>query len=153
ILPPELENLRAVLQKRITEDVELSGVNVLARRHELVLRLPDTIVFRSGDAEVRPNAVKALRAIASEIAKRPVTIRVEGHTDNRPIKTVHFRSNWELSTARATSVIAELARSENDIAPERLSAAGYGEFHPVADNANADGRAQNRRVDLVLAVA
>jgi chemotaxis protein MotB len=77
-------------------------------------------------------------------------VRVEGHTDTRPISTVRFRSNWDLSTARATAVIAKLA-AEGMQSP-RLSAAGYGEFRPVADNATEEGRKLNRRVDLVVSV-
>ena len=78
-------------------------------------------------------------------------VRVEGHTDNRPISNSRFRSNWELSTARAMVVLRKLA--SEGVPAERLSAAGYGEFRPVASNAAEDGRKQNRRVDLVVAVS
>ena len=76
-------------------------------------------------------------------------MRVEGHTDNLPINTPRFPSNWELSTARATSVIRYLIEEEN-LDPERLSAAGYGEYRPIDANDTPEGRARNRRVDLVI---
>jgi chemotaxis protein MotB len=76
-------------------------------------------------------------------------LRVEGHTDNVPIHTAQFASNWELSTARSTA-IARLLLERGPINPVNLSAAGYAEFHPVASNATEDGRTQNRRVDIIL---
>jgi len=87
--------------------------------------------------------------VASTVAGIDNVIRVEGHTDDSPIHTDRFRSNWDLSTARATRVVALLVE-RGGIAPERLSAAGYAEFHPRAGNQSADERAQNRRVDLVI---
>jgi chemotaxis protein MotB len=123
-------------------------IKVVQRRNELVLRLDDNILFDSGDDRVRETAQKALRAVAALVKDRPVELRVEGHTDNVPVRNGRFRSNWELSTARATAVIAELAQT--GFAPERLSAAGYGEFHPVGPNDSPENRAHNRRVDLVI---
>ena len=76
-------------------------------------------------------------------------IRVEGHTDDDPISTPQFPSNWELSTARGTAVVAALLESEK-LSAERISAAGYAEYHPIAPNDTTEGRAQNRRVDLVV---
>src|SRR5262249_10933590 len=73
----------------------------------------------------------------------------EGHTDNVPIHTAHMVSNWELSTARATELV-RLLILRNGFAPDRLSAAGYAQYHPIADNTTAQGRAQNRRVDIVI---
>jgi chemotaxis protein MotB len=76
-------------------------------------------------------------------------LRIEGHTDNVPIHTAQFASNWELSTARSTA-IARLLLERGPINPANLSAAGYAEFHPVASNTTEDGRTQNRRVDIIL---
>ncbi|MCU0684281.1 MAG: OmpA family protein, partial [Polyangiaceae bacterium] len=126
----------------------LARAKVMRRRNELVLRLDDNIVFDSGDDRVREQAAKALRAVANLVKNRKVELRVEGHTDNIPVRNGRFRSNWELSTARATAVIAELAQA--GLAPERLSAAGYGEFHPVGPNDSPEARSKNRRVDLVI---
>jgi chemotaxis protein MotB len=90
--------------------------------------------------------------IGSVIASVGSNLRIEGHTDNVPIHTVQFLSNWELSTARATEIIRIFITREN-IGPERLSAAGYAEYHPVADNSTEDGRRLNRRVDIVIITA
>jgi chemotaxis protein MotB len=87
--------------------------------------------------------------IGNILAALSSSLRVEGHTDDVPIHTSQFHSNWELSTARATEVIRILMTREA-VGPERLSAAGYAEYHPIADNANEEGRRLNRRVDIVI---
>ena len=88
-----------------------------------------------------------LSSLATTLPAGP--LRIEGHTDNVPIHTAQFATNWELSTARATA-IARLLLERGPIDPANLSAAGYAEFHPVASNATEEGRAQNRRVDIIL---
>jgi chemotaxis protein MotB len=148
-LPAELAEIEKNLRSLASQDDSLKGLQVLERRNELVLRLADNIFFESGDDSLKAPALLILHMLAPELAKRRVDIRVEGHTDDRPIRNARFRSNWDLSTGRATAVLAKLA-SEN-VDPPRLSAAGYGEFRPIATNATEDGRKQNRRVDLVLA--
>src|SRR5207302_1155696 len=105
-----------------------SGVKIIRRKNEIVLRLADGVLFGSGDDALKEPALRVLRVIADELRERHLDIRVEGHTDNVPIHTVRFRSNWDLSTARATAVVVELAGTGR-IPPARLSAAGYGEFH------------------------
>ena len=87
--------------------------------------------------------------VAASVRPTPNGIRIEGHTDDVPIRTAKFASNWELSTARASAVVAYLAGS-GGLAPERLSAAGYGEYHPRVPNDNAENRAKNRRIDIVI---
>ncbi len=146
-LPIELQELKSALQQKSAKD-KFAGVEVLSTRNELVLRLSDNVVFDSGNDEVKGPALEILKRIAGELNARKVTVRVEGHTDDKPIKTVRFRSNWDLSTARATAVV--VAFSKDGIGPERLSAAGYAEFHPLASNETAEGRAQNRRVDIIV---
>jgi chemotaxis protein MotB len=148
-LPPELAELEKSLKSLAEQNDSLKGLQVLERRHELVLRLADNIFFESGDDSLKAPATVMLHALGPELAKRSVDVRIEGHTDDRPIHTARFRSNWDLSTARATAVLAKLAAES--IEPSRLSAAGYGEFRPVASNATEEGRKQNRRVDLVVA--
>lgn len=111
------------------------------------LSLDSAGFFPSGSAEVRPSALPLLATIAGSLP--PGALRVEGHTDNQPIHTAQYRSNWELSTARA-SAIAEVLLRDSRITPANLAIAGYAEFHPVADNATEAGRAANRRVDIVL---
>jgi len=126
-------------------------VKIIRRGSELVLRLDATALFDSGNDKVKPNALEALRTIADQVREHDVQIRVEGHTDDMPIKTLRFRSNWDLSTARATSVVAVLAAS-GKIPPGRIAAIGYAEFQPLAPNDSNDSRAKNRRVDFVLSV-
>ena len=148
-LPKELEGLKTALGERALKGEDLAGLKVLRRRNELVLRLSEGVVFGSGDDKLKDQANKVLLAIAEEVKTRGVNLRVEGHTDNVPIRSARYPSNWELSTARATAVINMLAAQAN-LPPGRLAAAGYGEFHPVASNETEEGRQQNRRVDLVV---
>lgn len=149
--PGELQSLKDALEKYSKESEALKNLQIIKRRNELVLRIPVGVVFDSGDDNVKPSALAAILAITAELRKRPVEIRVEGHSDNRPIHTGRFRSNWDLSACRAAAVVMEIAKVTG-MGPERLSAAGYGEFHPIASNGTAEGRAQNRRVDLVVRV-
>ena len=113
----------------------------------LTVSLKESGFFDSGAADVRPTALPVLERIAAALPASP--LRVEGHTDNVPINTTQFASNWELSSSRASS-IARLLLHYPNIHPEELSVAGYAEFHPVASNATAEGRARNRRVDIVI---
>jgi chemotaxis protein MotB len=150
-LPADLEGLQQTLSAKSGEgDEPPSGIQVIARRNELVLRLSDGLLFDSGNDALREPAVKVLQRIVAELKKRTVDVRVEGHTDNRPIRTARFRSNWDLSTSRATAVVALLAGE--GLPAARLSAAGYGEFHPIGENATEEGRRKNRRVDLIVSV-
>ncbi len=149
-LPGELKKVKAALSDLAQKTDSLQGLQMLQRRNELVLRLADNVFFESGDDTLKGPALTMIRALAPELTRRNVDVRVEGHTDNRPISTLRFRSNWDLSTARATAVIVKLAGEGMEA--RRLAAAGYGEFRPVADNATDDGRKQNRRVDLVVSV-
>ena len=148
-LPDELINLKEVLTTPEVRE-EIDNVQILSRRNELVLRLSDGFLFESGTDDLEERARRVIARLAAELREKPLDIRIEGHTDDRPIRTDRFRSNWDLSTARATAVVARLAAE--GIAPERLSAAGYGEFHPVAPNTTDEGRKQNRRVDLVVSM-
>ncbi|MSP25678.1 MAG: flagellar motor protein MotD [Myxococcales bacterium] len=129
---------------------ELSlGLKVLRRRHELVLRLDQDVLFESGADGLSEKAAPLLEVIGKELKGRSVSIRVEGHTDSRPISTAQYRSNWHLSTARATAVIVYFLE-KSGIDPALVSAAGHGEFQPVASNETPEGRAKNRRVDIVI---
>ena len=118
-------------------------------RDGLVISLREAGFFASGSATPKPQTLDTLRQIAASLSHTPYDLRIEGHTDNVPIHNAEFDSNWELSTARATS-IARILLDLKAIPADRLSAAGYAEFHPVATNDTAEGRAENRRVDLVV---
>jgi chemotaxis protein MotB len=113
----------------------------------LTISLKAAGFFDSGSAEVRPEALAVLDRIAAALPSS--ALRVEGHTDNVPIATAQYASNWELSSARASTIARLLLRHAN-VRAEKLSVAGYAEFHPMADNATAEGRSKNRRVDVVV---
>jgi len=115
----------------------------------LVISLGEGGFFPSGSDQITPEGRKLLDAIATSLAGTSSHVRVEGHTDNVPISTGRFPSNWELSTARATAVVAYLVQRFGFI-PESLSAGGYSEFRPVATNETEEGRARNRRIDIVV---
>jgi hypothetical protein len=105
--------------------------------------------FESGSAEMKSASQAAVDRIAGILRQRDYRLQIEGHTDNSPIHNLQFPSNWELSTARATEIVRLLIVREG-FAPDRLSAAGYAEYHPVATNRTAEGRGMNRRVDIVV---
>lgn len=113
----------------------------------LVISLREAGFFESGAAGIRTSALPVLNRIAEALPQSPM--RVEGHTDNLPIHTAQFASNWELSSSRASS-IARLLLGHSNVHADQMSVAGYAEFHPVASNSTLEGRARNRRVDIVL---
>lgn len=114
-----------------------------------IVSLAEAGSFAPGDAQLSPAAIRAIGDLAALLQSQPHQIRVEGHTDDRPIRNQRFASNWELSTARATRVVQWLVE-DGRIAPERLSAAGYAEYRPRVANTEPEGRARNRRVDIVV---
>jgi chemotaxis protein MotB len=150
-LGKELKALADSLEAQAKIKKELTGLKILRRGNELILRLDASVLFETAIDEVTPEAQKVLLAIAEELKGRPVKIRVEGHTDDRPIQKGRFRNNWDLSTSRATNVVIALAAT-GDIAPERLAAVGYAQYQPLGDNTTHEGRLLNRRVDFVLTV-
>lgn len=123
---------------------------VAVKKHDywVELEMNSDLLFLSGAAELSKKAIPVVKKIAEVINPLPNMINIEGHTDNVPIENLIFRSNWDLSSARATSVVHEFIKA--GINPLRLAAIGYGEFHPIGDNKSEDGRFKNRRVVLVL---
>jgi len=124
-------------------------IKFILEKRGLVIRVSDHIFFNSGEAFIRPDMEPVLNVLAQTLEKIPNHIRIEGHTDNVPINTAGFPSNWELSTARATMIVRYLL-DHFRFDPDRLSATGYAEFRPVDTNSTPDGRLQNRRVDFVI---
>jgi chemotaxis protein MotB len=124
-------------------------VKVRQDHRGVTVSLSEAGFFDSGSALVRPDSIPTLQAISEMLQSTALPILVEGHTDNTPIHTAQYPSNWELSTSRATSIVSYLIETMK-YEPTRLSAAGYGEYRPVADNGTIEGRAQNRRVDIVV---
>ncbi len=145
----DLENLGRELQQTLSNEVAKHTVSIEMGRDGLVISLREAGFFASGSAAPKPETLHTLQTIAAALSRTRYDLRVEGHTDNIPIHNPQFDSNWELSTARATN-IARLLLGMNAIRADRLSAAGYAEYHPVAPNDSPDGRAKNRRVDLVV---
>jgi chemotaxis protein MotB len=145
----DLDHIRRELQQTLSSQVATHTVSIQMGRDGLVISLREAGFFASGSATPKPQTLNTLRQIATSLSHTPYDLRIEGHTDNIPIHNAEFDSNWELSTARATT-IARLLLYLKAMPPDRLSAAGYAEFHPVANNDTPEGRAQNRRVDLVV---
>jgi chemotaxis protein MotB len=148
----DLDTLQEQLRDALHNEIALREVALHRVDEGLIVSLREFGFFNSGSATIKPESLSALDRIASILAIRTYRLRIEGHTDNIPIHTPQMASNWELSTARATELVRVLIDRYN-FAPERLSAAGYAEFHPVASNLTQQGRAQNRRVDIVILAA
>jgi chemotaxis protein MotB len=148
-LEATLSDVRSRLGETLRPAVADGRVSLAIDRRGLVISIKESGTFRTGSADVSD----AMRALIGEVgdALRGIDnlVRVEGHTDDIPIHTPRFASNWDLSTARATAVVAFMVQ-EFGIAPDRLSAAGYAEFHPQVPNADEASRARNRRVDIVI---
>ncbi len=145
----DLDRIRRDLAATLSKQVAEHTVSLEMGRDGLVISLREAGFFDSGSAAPKPEALPTLRLIAAKLGASPYDLRIEGHTDNVPIHNAEFDSNWELSSARATR-IARLFLEMKAIPPDHLSAAGYAEYHPVASNSTAAGRAENRRVDLVV---
>jgi two-component system copper resistance phosphate regulon response regulator CusR len=144
-----LTTLQAELQQALRREIATHAVALHRESEGLVISLREFGFFDSGSASLRPSALPALDRIASILAMRTCRLRIEGHTDNVPIHTSQMASNWELSTARSTELV-RLLIVRYRFSPDRLSAAGYAEYHPIASNDSPQGRAQNRRVDVVI---
>ncbi len=125
------------------------GIDVRRDRRGIVISVADKFFFDSGSAELKSSSREVLDKIAEALKQSPNIIRIEGHTDNIPISNNRFSSNWELSAARAINVAKYFIRRHN-IQPERLTTIGYSEYRPVASNDTPEGRAKNRRVDIVV---
>ena len=115
----------------------------------LIMRLSEHALFDQGSADISAEALPLLDKIGAIISKTAYLIRIEGHTDNLPIHTELFPSNWELSTARAVNVLRYFIKNHN-IDPQRLAAEGFGEFHPLVANDSPEDRAKNRRVEIIF---
>ncbi len=144
-----LENTDQKVRKALIENEVLSQRTKFRQtKYGLVVSLSEAGFFAPGDAAISQDAAAVIAIVADQLRSATTQVRIEGHTDSTPIATAKFPSNWELSTARAASVLARMI--EMGISPDRLSAAGYAGFQPVQDNSTPEGRAQNRRVDIVI---
>ncbi len=128
--------------------IEQGKVRVIETSRGVTIEINDSILFSPGQAPLQPPLIKAMSAIAEVLAPTEFPITIEGHTDNVPINTPQFPSNWELSAVRATTVLRLFA--DSGVAAERLTAIGYADTRPVEPNVLADGRARNRRVTILI---
>lgn len=142
------QQVQQLIQQQVSQGkIHSDAITVRSTPEGVVVSLHEAGFFDSASAQVRPSALDALSSVIAQLPAGGV--RVEGHTDDQPIHSALYASNWELSSARA-SAIARLLLEHSHTDPATLAVAGYAEFHPVASNATPEGRAQNRRVDIVL---
>jgi chemotaxis protein MotB len=154
---PDLVARKEEIAKRLYEQISeaISGTevertfSVTPDERGITIRVLDRTFFDEGKADLKERAKKILDSVAPTLLGLKNHIRIEGHTDNVPINTSEFRSNWELSVRRATEVIRYLIE-RHKLPPERLSASGYSEFRPIAPNDTPEGRALNRRIEIII---
>jgi chemotaxis protein MotB len=144
-----VEDLRKAINALPPPMQARAQVDVGTTMDGVVISLAGNVLFDSGKADLRPEGLKLLDTLTNRLRVMPNDLRIEGHTDDTPINTPLYPTNWELSSARATSV-ARYFSERGGIPPARLTAAGYGEFRPATPNTTREGRARNRRVDIVI---
>jgi chemotaxis protein MotB len=145
-----VDDTRKQLQSEIAGKISnIEGISVKGDPRGVVITLTNDIAFISGSADMKESMNRGLADLANILKSTPGRIVIEGHTDNLPFSGSKYKSNWELASARAASVLHTFIREGLD--PNRFIIAGYGEYRPVASNASQEGRAQNRRVEIVFA--
>lgn len=146
-----LERAKAELEERLKKEIAAEEVSIKMADRGLVITFVAEVLFDSGKADLRQSSFEKLDKIADVLKTtvKDLAVGIEGHTDDVPIKVSGWKSNWELSAARALSVLHYLTGTPG-ISPNRLSATGYGEFRPLAENSTTAGRQKNRRVEIVI---
>ena len=144
-----IEEVKERLETLLGDEIDAGEVRLSVDYRGLTVTLAESGFFPRGSAAIESEAISVVRAISGKLLEIPYSVRVEGHTDNIPIRTAKFPSNWELSTSRATNVLQFLI-ADGGLPPSRLSAVGYGKYRPVAVNSTREGRGLNRRVDIVV---
>jgi chemotaxis protein MotB len=145
----DFRQIKSAVEAYLVKQGAQSKVTLEITRRGLIVSLKEAGFFNSGQANIKPEAYELINTIAEVMTQYNNPLRLEGHTDNVPISTAQFPSNWELSTARATNGLKYLLKNF-DVDANKISATGYAEFRPIADNATLEGRSKNRRVDLVM---
>lgn len=147
----DLARAKSDLEKQLSGELASGNLTLSMQERGLVVTVLDRVLFASGKADLMEGSKVTLDKVAEILngKVRQHMVYVEGHTDNVPIRLSGWRSNWELSTARATEVIHYFV-DQNSVNPHRIAATGYGEFHPVASNDTDSGRLKNRRVEIVI---
>ncbi|APZ43028.1 flagellar motor protein MotD [Acidihalobacter ferrooxydans] len=143
-----MEKMGALIVRKLSGLIQKGLVSVRIHPDWVDIMINADVLFPNASAALAPHARNVLEQVAHSLNALPIQVQVEGFTDNKPIHTREFSSNWSLSAARAVSVVELLVK--NGMSPKRLAAVGYGQYHPVASNATPKGRAQNRRVELVV---
>ncbi|MAT95218.1 MAG: flagellar motor protein MotD [Halioglobus sp.] len=147
----EVNAISETVEERMQPSIDDELINVERNKFWLEVEIKSSLLFESGHSALIPSAVPLLLDLADILAELPNRIHVEGFTDNQPIRTPLFPSNWELSAARAAAVVRLFERHGVD--PSRMASIGYGEYQPVGDNDTEEARARNRRVVLVVLAA
>lgn len=142
----EFNNIKALIQKKVKYK---DGISITQEPRGLVIQLKNNLLFDSGSDIIKGKARITLDELAGVLKNIPNSLRIEGHTDDAPINTSKFPSNWELSTARAVNIIKYLVNKHN-FNPSRLSAVGYGQFNQIKASSDASIKSMNRRVDIVI---
>ncbi|MBM3245511.1 MAG: hypothetical protein FJZ15_06960 [Candidatus Omnitrophica bacterium] len=147
----ELTQTKRLLEERLAQEIKDKQLSLRMSEKGLVITFVADVLFDSGKAKIRTEAYDSLNKVAQVLQENvpQLNIGIEGHTDNIPIKSSGWKSNWELSSARALSVLHYLVDNKG-ISPERVSAIGYGEYTPVSSNDTREGRQLNRRVEIVI---
>ena len=144
----EMKQIAETVSKSVQPLIDKGLIKVTQNKLWVEIEMNSKILFSSADSELEEEALPALKALAGVLKKLPNSIDVEGHTDNLPINNELFPSNWELSAARAASVVHLF--TDYGVNPRRLSSIGYAEFRPIANNSTEEGRVRNRRVKVVI---
>jgi chemotaxis protein MotB len=144
--------LNARLKNALGQQIQRQEVSLRMTPEGFVISLHELGFFNSGDAKLLPGAAETIKRIAAVLTQYGLDMRVEGHSDNVPIHNATFNSNWDLSTARAMAV-ATMLLNDAGVDPQRISIAGYAQYHPAATNDTPEGRRANRRVDIVVVSA
>jgi chemotaxis protein MotB len=145
----DFKQIKSSIEAYLIKEGKTDKVNIDITRRGLVISLKEAGFFDSGSATVKQQSIGVLAMITEPLSNYANEFRVEGHTDNIPIRTSQFLSNWELSSARANNIMHLLTESYG-LEPERISTVGNGEYRPVDTNNTPEGRAKNRRVDIVI---
>ena len=142
----QAENVDKLISNELSN---VKSVKLLKTDKGLVIRINDRVLFDQGSAQIKSDAEGTINQIVKVLTKIDNPVIIEGHTDSIPIKNLKYPSNWELSTARATNIISYIIKT-GEVSPKRLSAVGYGEYMPIANNTTISGRMLNRRVDIIV---
>jgi chemotaxis protein MotB len=147
----ELAKAKRLLERKLSSEIADKQVKLQMKERGLVVTVLGDVLFDSGKAKIRPEAYSILDKLAAVMhdVVPDLNVGIEGHTDNQPIRFSGWKSNWELSTGRALSVLHYFADNKG-LMPDRLSAIGYGEYRPVTSNDTAGGRQLNRRVEIII---